>query len=149
MTTPPPFNGPLPPQPWQADTAAFYRDVARHQDRRRRWPWVAAACAAVAVLSGVVGFAASRAMVDETRVDLMERWDGLDAEGKATMCDGFNDLGMDAMTDTAMEAFADDDELSEIPRSEVNAWLANRERAIGHAMLAHADALAAEGRWAA
>lgn len=30
--------------------------------------------------------------------------------------------------------------------SEVNAWLANRERAIGHAMLAHADALAAEGR---
>ena len=46
MTTPPPFNGPLPPQPWQADTAAFYRDVARHQDRRRRWPWVAAACAA-------------------------------------------------------------------------------------------------------
>ena len=37
MTTPPPFNGPLPPQPWQADTAAFYRDVARHQDRRRRW----------------------------------------------------------------------------------------------------------------
>ena len=81
------------------------------------WPWVAAACAAVAVLSGVVGFAASRAMVDETRVDLMERWDGLDAEGKATMCDGFNDLGMDAMTDTAMEAFADDDELSEIPRS--------------------------------
>ena len=28
---------------------------------------VAAACAAVAVLSGVVGFAASRAMVDETR----------------------------------------------------------------------------------
>ena len=96
MTTPPPFNGPLPPQPWQADTAAFYRDVARHQDRRRRWPWVAAACAAVAVLSGVVGFAASRAMVDETRVDL---------------------------TDTAMEAFADDDELSEIPRSEVNAWL--------------------------
>ncbi len=123
MTTPPPFNGPLPPQPWQADTAAFYRDVARHQDRRRRWPWVAAACAAVAVLSGVVGFAASRAMVDETRVDLMERWDGLDAEGKATMCDGFNDLGMDAMTDVAMEAFSDDDKLSGVPRSEVNAWL--------------------------
>ena len=123
MTTPPPFNGPLPPQPWQADTAAFYRDVARHQDRRRRWPWVAAACAAVAVLSGVVGFAASRAMVDETRVDLMERWDGLDAEDKATMCDGFSDLGMDAMTDVAMEAVSDDDKLSGVPRSEVNAWL--------------------------
>lgn len=120
MTTPPPFNGPLPPQPWQADTAAFYRDVARHQDRRhqdRRRRCLRRCC------RPVVGFAASRAMVDETRVDLMERWDGLDAEGKATMCDGFNDLGMDAMTDTAMEAFADDDELSEIPRSEVNAWL--------------------------
>jgi len=105
MTTPPPFNGPSP------------------LAVGRRWPWVAAACAAVAVLSGVVGFAASRAMVDETRVDLMERWDGLDAEDKATMCDGFSDLGMDAMTDVAMEAFSDDDKLSGVPRSEVNAWL--------------------------
>ena len=43
---------------------------------------------------------------------------GSTPRGKATMCDGFNDLGMDAMTDTAMEAFADDDELSIPPTPE-------------------------------